>query len=313
METSNILKPTRIIGRTIFSKIKYFVFASFLSSSYILKGIYAFIEDLNKKGLLGLGSDFKTYSFIWGDTIWLNIIHTLILVLNAGLFGFILGYLLRRISLTQKIIFSTLYVFMGFILIGLVSVIIDNFFTNASNMFNKLIGEFFYDISYSSFNITFFVLGYILQFLFATYFMYKGESVINNTNYHLDKSKNRTFLDVKWYHFLWLWLPTAFYTKVILNMMYNLVHAIVTLIQNFKWSTIFGISDGDKGNAIDIAWGSIVFSVFISIVLVFLMIFLREVLIDKTQYKHWFKKTIISIIISIVIPFLIVWYTNLAL
>ena len=311
MDTSNILKPTRIIGKTIFSKIKYFVFASFVSSSYILKGIYGFIDNLNKKGLLGLGSDFKTFSVIWGDTVLLNIIHTLILIINAGLFGFILGYLLRRISLTQKIIFSTLYVFMGFIIIGLVSIIIDNFFSNASMMFDKLIGEFFYEISYSSFNITFFVIGYISQFLFAIYFMYKGESFINNPNYYIDKSKKGTFLDVKWYHFLWLWIPTAFYTTVVLNMFYNLIHTIVTLFQNFKWSTIFGISDGDKGNALDIAWGGIGLSVLVSSAVVFLMLFLIEVLSDKTQYSRWFEKTIISIVISIVIPVLIFLYTNL--
>lgn len=312
METSNILKPTKIFGRTIFNKIKYFVFASFLASSYMLKGIYDFIEDLNKKGLLGLGSDFKAFSLFWGDTIWLNIIHTLILIINAGLFGFILGYLLRRISLPQKIIFSTFYVFMGFMLIGLVSIIIDNFFSKASIIFDKMIGESFYEISSSLFNVTFLFIGYILQFLFATYFMYKGESVINNPNYHIDKSKNGTFLDVKWYHFFWLWLPTAFYTKVILNMIYNLVHAIVTLVQNFKWSTIFGISDGNKGNALDIAWDGIGLSALVSSVVVGLMFYLREVLTDKTQYRHWFKKTIISIIIGLVVPFLILWYTNLA-
>jgi hypothetical protein len=306
METSNIVKPTKIDGASIFSKFKFFFAATFLGKFFLVGGINDFIYDLNAKGLLGLGYEFIPQDWIWGNTVWLNIIHTLILSLSAGLFGFFLSYFLCRISTTQKIIFSTLYVFMGFFLIFL-----ETFFEETSIVFNNIIGEGFHRISYSVFNIIFMIIGYTSQLVSSIYFMNIGESVINNPKYTIDKSDKGTLLDIKWYHYLWLWFPIAFYTRLILNMIYKLSHTVVVLVQNFKLSTVFGVSDGEKGNALDVAWGGFVLSTLVSAIVIFLMFFLRDVLIDKTQYRHWLKKTLISIIIGVIIPLLILWFPNL--
>jgi hypothetical protein len=311
MGTGNIFKSMGIESRIICSKIKFFFAATFLGKFLLVVGINDFIYDLNTKGLLGLGSEFRPQDWIWGNTVWLNIIHTLILSFSAGLFGFFLGYFLHRISTTQKIIFSTLYVFMGFFLIGFVSIILETFFEEASILFNNIIGAGFHRIAYSVFSVIFMIIGYTSQFLFSIYFMNKGESVINNPKYTIDKSDKGTLLDIKWYHYFWLWFPIAFYTRLILNMIYKLGHTIVILVQNFKLSTIFGVSDGEKGNALDIAWGGFILSTLVTAIVIFLMIFLRYVLIDKTQYNHWLKKTMTSIIIGLIIPLLILWFTNL--
>ena len=37
--------------------------------------VFLFIQNLNNKGLLGLGGDFQANFMVWGDSIWLNILH----------------------------------------------------------------------------------------------------------------------------------------------------------------------------------------------------------------------------------------------
>lgn len=311
MDTSHILKPTATVSYSIFSKLKRFLAAAILADWVLGNAVNVFIQNLNQKGLLGLGSDFQASYMIWGETVWLNILHILVLAFTAGLFGFIFGYLSRRISLSDKIIFTTLYVFIRFLFLGLFSVVIDNFFPNYSANFNNLISEAFFAISSSVFNATFVILSYIAMFASSIYFMKSGANVINDPYYTTDKSVNGTLLDIKWYHYFWLFIPISFYSQIILNLIYKIGHTIVTLIQNFKWTTIFGGSDGDKGNALDVAWGGLFFIVLIASLVIYLMDYLRKVLIGETD-QHWAVKTLIAIGIGLVVPFLILWFTSLA-
>lgn len=82
-------------------------------------------------------------------------------------------------------------------------------------------------------------------------------------------------------------------------------------MRNFKWTTIFGGDDGDKGNAIDIAWSSLFWIVIIASIIIFLMDYLRKVLIGETS-QHWIIKILIAIGIGFGIPFLLLWYTSFA-
>ena len=309
MDSSNILKPTATVNFSIYSKLKRF-FGVFLLSDWVLgNAVNAYISDLNDKGLLGLGSDFRTTNLIWGETVWLNILHVLILAFTADLFGFIFGYLSRKLSLSEKIIFTSLYVFIRFLFLGLFTIIIDIFFPNFSAGFNTLISEAFFAISSSIFNATFAILGYIAMFASSLYFMKSGEAVINDPYYTIDKSLNGTLLDIKWYHYFWLFIPIGFYSQIILNLIYKTGHALVVLIQNFKWLTIFGVPDGNKGNAIDVAWGEIVAYFFISILVIRIMYYLRKILIGETA-QHWAVKTLIVLAIGIVLPVLFLMYIN---
>jgi hypothetical protein len=158
--------------------------------------------------------------------------------------------------------------------------------------------------------MTFVILSYIAMFSSSIYFMKSGADVINDPYYTTDKSINGTLLGIKWYHFFWLFIPISIYTQVILNLIYRIGLTIVTLIQNFELTTIFGGSDGKKGNAIDVAWGGLFVIVLIATLVIYLMDFLRKVLIGEADL-NWAVKTLIAIGIGLVIPFLIIWFTNL--
>lgn len=311
MDTSQVLKPTATVSNSIFSKIKRFFAAALLADFVLGNAINVFIENLNKKGLLGLGSDFQAYQMIWGESVWLNILHLIILGVTAGIFGFLFGYLLRRISLSEKIVFTFFYVFIRLIFLALFSFIIEFFIPSAATTWNEVISLSIYVITSSAFNATFLILGYVIMFASAFYFIDKGSNVINDPYYTTDKSVNGTLLDVKWYHYFWLFIPISFYTQILLNLLYKVGHTVVSLISNFKWHTIFGGSDGDKGNALDVAWGSLFFIFIVAMIVLYLMDYLRKVLSGETD-QHWAVKLLISLGIGIVIPFLILYFTSLA-
>jgi len=311
MDTSQIHGTTSTIKNSLFSKIKRFFAAVLLADSVIGLAINVFIENLNKKGVLGLGSDFQANQMVWGESIWLNILHLAILGITAGIFGFIFGYLSKRISLAEKIIFTFFYVFIKLIFVALFSVIIEFFIPSAAATWNDVIGSSIYFITSSTFNATFVILGYILMFLSAIYFIDRGSDLINDPYYTTDKSVNGTLLDVKWFHFLWLFIPITIYIQVICNLIYQVGDTIVNLVKNFKWHTLFGFSDGDNGNALDVAWGSLLFIFFMAVIIFYLMDYLRKVLSGETR-QHWIIKLLISIVIGFAIPFLMIYFTSLA-
>jgi hypothetical protein len=311
MDTSHILKPTANVSNSIFNKIRRFFFAVFFAEFVIGNGIYAFIINLDKKGLLGLDPEFDFYQMLWGDTLWLNILHLIIIGFTAGVFGFIFGYRSRRVSLSEKIIFTFFYVFIRLIFLVVISVVIDFFLPSIAGNLNEEIGLIIYTIASSPFDATFVILGYVVMFASAFYFIDKGNKLINDPYYKTDKSINGTLLDIKWYHYLWLWIPISFCTQILLNLLYKVGHMIVTLFNNFKWHTIFGGSDGGKGNALDVARGSWFFIFIVAIIVFYLMDYLRKVLSGETA-QHWSIKLLISLGIGIVFPVLIFFFTSLA-
>ncbi len=311
MEETNILKPTASVSYSIISKLKKFIGAYLLAGAVFGNAIRVFIETLNKKGLLGLGVDFSGNDLIWGDSIWLNILHLIITASIAGLFGFLFGYLTRKVNLSEKIIFTTLYVFTGFIFIALFSILFDIFLPDYSSEFTFALSAGFYAITSSAFNLTFVILNYIIMFASSFYFIKIGQNVINDPYYTTDKTKNGTLLDIKWYHYIWLSIPLGVYSQVILNLIYAVGHTIVTLILNFRWTTVFGGTDDKGENAIDVAWGKLFF-IFIAVVIIFYILdYLRKILIGETN-QHWVVKLLLVIGISIVLPFLILYFTPIA-
>jgi hypothetical protein len=311
MEETNILKPTASVSDSTFSKLKKFLGAYLLAGAVFGNAIRVFIETLNKKGLLGLGDEFLPNDLIWGDSIWLNILHLIITAFIAGLFGFLFGYLTRRVNLSGKIIFTALYVFTGFIFIALFSMLIDLFLPDYSSEFNFALGTYFYTITSSAFNLTFGILNYLIMFISSFYFIKVGQAVINDPYYTTDKTQNGTLLDIKWYHYIWLSIPLGFYSQVVLNLIYFIGHTIVTLASNFKWTTIFGGTDDKGENAIDVAWGKLFFIFISAIIIFYLLDYLRKILIGETN-QHWAVKLLIILGVSIILPFLILYFTPIA-
>ncbi len=74
---------------------------------------------------------------------------------------------------------------------------------------------------------------------------------------------------------------------------------------------IGGGGDGKNGNAVDIAYGSLFWIFIASFIVIFLMGYLRKILIGGTSMP-WVYKVLISITIGFVIPILILWFTSLA-
>jgi len=311
MEESNILKPTVSINYSVFSKLKRFLAASLLAGAVFGNAIRVFIENLNKKGLLGLGDEFSAKDLIWGDSIWLNILHILITGIIAGLFGFLFGYLSRKVNLSGKIVFTALYVFIGFIFIALFSILVDLILPSYSSEFNLFLGAGFYSITSSAFNLTFAILNYAIMLVSSFYFIKIGQNVINDPYYTIDKTQSGTFLDIKWYHYIWLSIPIGVYSQVILNLIYAIGHTIVTLVSNFKWNTIFGGTNENGENAMDVAWGNLFAIVIAAVIIFYLLDYLRKILIGETN-QHWAVKLLIILGISIVLPFLILLFTPIA-
>jgi hypothetical protein len=311
MDSAHILKPTTTVTYSLLNKISRFFAAAILADWVLGNAINVFIQNLNNKGVLKLGDDFKTTYMIWGDSIWLNILHILILSFTAGLFGFIFAYLIRRVSLSDKLIYTTLYVFIRFVFLGLTSLLVEIFFPKYSLNLNQLMTEAFYEITSSTFNTAFVILGYVTMFFSAIFFMRIGSQVINNPHYLTDKIKSGTLLDIKWYHYLWLFIPIGFYVQVILNLIFRVGSTIVILVKNFKWSTIFGDDNSGKGNPLDLAWGSLFWIALIAAAIIFLMDYLRKILIGNVSYNK-FLQILIVIGIGFGIPFLLYWFTSFA-
>lgn len=311
MEEINVLKPTASISYSSFSKFKRFIAAAFLSSAVLGNAIRIFIENLNKKGLLGLGNDFSANSLIWGHSIWLNILHLFITGVIASIFGFVFGYLVRKINLSGKIIFTTLYVFTGFIFIILFSILVEYLFPTQSSEFNFALSAGIYSITSSTFNMIFVTLNYLIMLVSSFYFIEVGQNVINDPYFTMDKTKNGTLLDIKWYHYIWLSIPIGVYSQVFLNLLYAVGHTIITLISNFKFSTIFGGTDENGKNAIDIAWGKFFIIIIAVMIIGYLLDYLRNILIGETNH-HWAIKLLIILGISLVLPILIIMFTPIA-
>lgn len=311
MEQINVLKPTASISYSVFSKFKRFIAAALLSSAVLGNAIKVFIENLNKKGLLGLGDDFSASSLIWGHSIGLNILHLFTTGVIAAIFGFVFGYLVRKINLSGKIIFTTLYVFTGFIFIILFSILVEYLFPNQTSEFNFALSAGIYSITSSTFNLIFVILNYIVMLVSSFYFIEIGQNVINDPYFTMDKTKNGTLLDIKWYHYIWLCIPIGIYSQVFLNLFYAVGHTIVTLISKFKFSTIFGGTDESGQNAIDVAWGKFFIIIIAGMIIGYLLSYLRSILIGETNH-NWAIKLLIIIGISLVLPVLIIMFTPIA-
>jgi hypothetical protein len=96
-----------------------------------------------------------------------------------------------------------------------------------------------------------------------------------------------------------------------LNLIYLVGHTIVILVSNFGWTTLLGGEDGKNGNALDVAWGSLFWIFLAASIVLYLMEYLRKILIGETS-QHWAYKVLIAIAIALVIPFLLLWFTSLA-
>ena len=113
MDTSTILKPIATTSQTMVSKARRLISSWLLAEVVLIGAVLNFIDRLNQKGILGMGADFSPNQLFWGDGIWMNIFRLVIFVFFAGVFGFLYGYLSKKITTSEKIIVNTINAFLS--------------------------------------------------------------------------------------------------------------------------------------------------------------------------------------------------------
>ena len=315
MDTSNILKPLASPNQSLVNKALRLISSWLLAEVVLIGAVLNFLDRLNQKGILGMGADFSPNQLFWGDGIWMNVFRLVIFVFFAGVFGYLYGYLSRKITTSEKIIVNTINAFLsvfGSFFIMLLAVMI--FRPETAGEINSSIGVILNTFISSSFYLTFLILNLVGSFALGFYCVELGSKTINNPYHTLDKEKSGTLLGVKWYHYLWLWLPIGFYGQVAINLIYATGHTLITFVRNVHWFDFLGVTvsseNGAGRNSIDIAWGKLIRIYIAAVIIYYLLVYLREVLAGEKQ-MHWVLKILVSIGIGVIIPFLLLWFTVL--
>lgn len=176
-------------------------------------------------------------------------------------------------------------------------------------------GEILYLFTASPFYLTFLILNLVGSFAAGFYFVDVGSKIIGNPYHTIDREKSGTLLGIKWYHYLWLWMPIGFYGQVALNLIYATGHTLITFIRNVHWFDFLGgVVVSENGttsqNSLDIAWGKLIGIYIAAVIIYYLLAYLREVLAGEKQI-HIALKILVSVGIGVVIPFLLLWFTAL--
>jgi uncharacterized membrane protein YidH (DUF202 family) len=159
----------------------------------------------------------------------------------------------------------------------------------------------------------FFLVGQLAIFYFSMYFMGIGMR-------ELEKKEPRekgTFLDIKWYHFLWLYLPIMVFFHLFLKLTFNFYSSLAHVLKQFKILDFLFRGGGSHGTMSEEGSNSIVLIlsfigifalyVFLMYVIWSLMKYLRQIAIGKTT-QSLAVKILISAVLSIVIPVLLSFY-----
>lgn len=315
MDTSNILKPTAVQKQSFIAKALRLLSAWLLAEVILNSAAFDFIEKLNEKGILGMGAGFKSMQLFWGDGFLMNLLRLLIVVSFAGLFGFLYGYLSKKVSASEKVIVNAINMIMavfGTAILGLLAFAL--FRPEYSGELNKSIALMLHTIFSAPFYISFILLNLAGTFAFGYYCTGIGIKTINYPYHTWDKEKSGTLLDIKWYHYLWLWMPLGFYSKVAINLLYATGHTVISFFRNVRWFEFLGVSVASDGvaerSSFDMAWGNL-FGIYIAAVIIyFLLSYLREVLANEKK-MHWAIKILVSIGIGVALPVVLILYTVL--
>lgn len=296
-----------------FIKFVHFLVAMIIAEQIFGTAFTNFIEILNEKGFLNLGENFKFGLLIWGENLGPNILHTFILIFLASIFGFVLGYLQPKLNKSEKIMFALFYTFFRFILLFIVQFFIGFFLSNNSNYYDDILSYQYDIITHSFFNFIFFLIGQLAIVYFSISFMNIGmqTSIVNSPR------EKGTFLGIKWYHFLWLYIPIIAYFHLFLNLTHRFFISLTNVLKEFKIFDFLFRGGGRYGKMSEEGENSIaVIIVFVVILIMYIILinivwwvmnYLRLILIGETKQSLWVK-ILLCILIGIVIPVLISFY-----
>lgn len=245
------------------SPIKKFIFAWYLGITILFGVVENFVEVLNERGVLKLGSNFSGDQIIWGESLLPNIAHILILSFFSGIFGALYGYFsVRAIGQIEKFFTGAIFAFL--LLFGwplaqaFAPAVTQGVTLEVIQAMNFLFLTFKENIFYSSITLSSLLATYIS----STFFMNYGNKLRTHPDYLLDKDRPGTFFDINWYHYIWLIFPLDWYFKAFLNAIYGTFKSFFYFVNNFHWLDIFGVVIVQSGeparrNTIDVLLGEL--------------------------------------------------------
>ena len=173
METSNILKQTKLISRSVLSKMKYFICAYIFVTSFIETYVFLDWDEVDKK---------INPNYLLDNSIWLYFAYILKIAIISGSFGFYIGYFLKRINLLNKIIIAFLYLILKLLLAGIInSVVYRKFEILFGDSFSQIL--FGYSYRFEPVFNTVVISSSLIMVVSVFYFIGIGNKIYNYGHY----------------------------------------------------------------------------------------------------------------------------------
>jgi hypothetical protein len=294
----------------LFRTFKVFI-SAWLLAEIVLSGVVLnFVGRLNDRGLVDLGENFQGTQLFWGDGLFMNIVHLVIGIVFAGIFGFLFGYLIKReVKVIEKVVVSALNTILAIFASSILIIIVLAFMggLSRSEIFS-VIPLFIASVTDEPFYLIFFLLNLVGIFWASYFYIDKGVSALKNTPYPADAESSGTLLGVKWYHYLWLWIPIGFYGQYILSFIFGIFKVVIGFFQSVQWFEFLGVTTTGKDSIGSTYWGIVLLFIF-AYYIILLLEYLRTVLADeKVMSKS--KKTLTALGLGIVLPIVLVFFVS---
>ena len=223
---------------------RIFISAWLLSEITLVSVVLKFVERLNQLGYLGLGDGFSGNQIFWGDGILANCFHIVVIMTFAWVFGFLYGYLIKRkVGVIEKTLVSvanTVFAIFGEVII---TVLIVGIAGRISSWDLGTIPGILDTIFSQPFYATFFIINVVGCYLASYFSIEKGREAIEDTPYQIDHEENSgTLMGIKWYHYLWLWIPIGLYGELFTSILYGFFKVILNFFHSIHWLEFLGVT-----------------------------------------------------------------------
>jgi hypothetical protein len=304
-------KHSENIDYSFQGKMQRFLIAAMLADGIGGTVINIFFQNLYKRGIRGLGENFQSPSLVWGNSVSWNLLHFLLLVSIAGIFGLIFGYFSRKVSEDDKVLFGILFLAFHFFIIGVLLLIADTIYPGYWTDLDGMVNEIIFEVTASRGVVLFLILDSLGMIFSAIYFMKPGSRTARKLNHKGSNKKGLTFLGIRLYHYSWLWVTVILYSQIILNFLYQSGNMLVTLAMKIKGSPISGSGNAIKGSAIAFSWGNLFWATFSAGISIFLLAYLQKILSGKMK-KNISITILLAVAIGFIIPLIIFLFTPFA-
>ena len=311
----NILPAPAIeITRTIKEKIFIVSWTWFLLIFIYQNILYRFILELNQSGKINFGPEFFPNQLIWGEHIFPNIVKIVADFVISLLGGITVGYLITKARITFKFFYSFFSTLVQLFLAILVFLIIPLGFNKSKP--DEGIGAVLFsliEISRSQpLYVVFFGVGFALVFFGYYYGISLGIRLREDNYFGTDFNHRNTFLDIKWYHWLWFWIPVGIYLRILLWITFSSFCAIFEALKKFKIIELFGFTissgKGEPTQSTPESIGGIIFWGFLFLAFFFFQLkFVWDLLTGKKIIKNKLVSAILIFLFSFIIPFVIMF------